>query len=318
MLNMRAFVFACRRRIAAAIAGAVIVLAPSGAAAQNNVVVVVVNGDPITSFDIEQRTRFLQLASPAHKTPARQEVIDELIDEKLKLQLPKRYDFPTQSIDNDVENSINNMARQRRMNQQQFAHELATQGVQISGLKSRLKAQMIWTQIIRGKFQSSLQLNDSEILKELETRKKDDQAGYDYSLRPIMFIVPRGSPQAVFESRRREAEGLRARFQNCDEGISFARALRDVAVRPTMTRSSADLPLQLREILEKTEIGRLSPPETTSGGIELYALCAKKPSAKDNTPGKREVRDELYAKQFEINSKRYLKELREQAYIVYK
>ena len=96
------------------------------------------------------------------------------------------------------------------------------------------------------------------------------------------------------------------------------RALRDIAVRPSITRSSADLPPALREILEKTEIGRLTQPETTSEGVELYALCAKKPSAKDNTPGKRELREELYAKQFEINSKRYLKELREQAYIVYK
>ena len=52
-------------------------------------VVVLVNGDPITAFDIEQRTKLTQLT--ANKTPSRQEVIDELIDEKLKLQLLKRY-----------------------------------------------------------------------------------------------------------------------------------------------------------------------------------------------------------------------------------
>ena len=48
---------------------------------------------------------------------------------------------------------------------------------------------------------------------------------------PVVFIVPRGSPDAAYEARKREAEALRARFQNCSEGIPFARALRDVAVR---------------------------------------------------------------------------------------
>ena len=315
MLGNVAFISSCRRSIVAAgIAGVAVTAASFGAAAQN--AIVLVNGDPITAFDIDQRTRFLQLA--ARKTLARQEVLDELIDEKLKLQQLRRYDVNLTAIDNDVENAVNNMARRMRMNQQQFIQQLAGSGVQIGTLKSRVKAEIIWSQIIRGKYQSSFQFNDKDILAALETRKKDDQGGYDYTLRPILFIVPRGSPQVAFETRRREAEGLRGRFQNCEEGIPFARALRDIAVRDQVTRSSADLPLQLREILEKTEVGRLTPPELTSQGVELYALCAKKQSSADNTPGKREVRDELISEQFQANAKKYLKELRSQAYIVYK
>jgi peptidyl-prolyl cis-trans isomerase SurA len=310
---MLAVITACRRRIAvAAIAVMAIAAAASGAAAQN--VLVVVNGDPITAFDIDQRSRFIQIST--QKTPARQEVIDELIDEKLKLQLQRRFNM--EGIDNDVENAINNMARRMRMNQQQFTQQLASSGVQIGTLKSRIKAEIIWSQVIRGKFQSSFQFNDKDILAALETRKKDDQNSYDYTLRPILFLVPRGSPQAAFEARRREAEALRARFQNCDEGIPFARALRDIAVRDQVKRSSADLPPQLREILEKTEVGRLTPSELTQQGIELYALCEKKQSSADNTLGKREVREELVSEQFQANAKKYLKELRGQAMIEYK
>ena len=47
-------------------------------------VVVIVNGDPITALDIEQRTKLTQLST--HKAPPRQEVLEELIDEKLKIQ----------------------------------------------------------------------------------------------------------------------------------------------------------------------------------------------------------------------------------------
>ncbi len=279
-------------------------------------VVVVVNGDPITNLDIEHRTRFLQLAT--NRTPTRREVIDELIDERLKLQLTKRFDFSAFNIDNEVENAVNNMARRRNMNQQQFAQDLAARGVPISTLKSRLKAEFIWAQAVRGKYAASLQLNDSQVLKELELRNKDDPGGYDYTLRPILFVVTRGAPAAVFEGRRREADGLRTRFRSCEEGLPLAQALSGVVVRPQVVRSSADLPPQLREILERTEVGRLTPPETTPEGISTYALCSKKPSSKDNTVGKREVREEIYSKQFQASAKKFIEQLRSQAYIQYK
>ena len=48
-------------------------------------VVAIVNGEPITALDIRQRTRLIQLST--QKTPSRQEVLDELIDDKLKVQL---------------------------------------------------------------------------------------------------------------------------------------------------------------------------------------------------------------------------------------
>ncbi len=315
MFNVSDIVTVCRRSIAAAVVAS-IALVIASASAHAQLVIMVVNGDPITAFDVEQRTRFLQLAS--RKTPSRQEVLDELIDEKLKLQLPRRFDFSSIAIDTDVENAIGNMARKAQKSKQQFVQELEKSGVQIGTLKSRIKAEIIWTQVIRGKYQASFQFNEHDLLAEMESRKKEDQGGYDYTLRPVVFLIRQGSPESAFEARRREAEGLRVRFENCDEGVKFARALRDVVVRDQATRSSADLPPQLREILEKTEVGKMTPPERTLQGIELYALCAKKKSNADNTPAKREVREEFYSKQFQINSKKFLKELRDQAYIQYK
>jgi peptidyl-prolyl cis-trans isomerase SurA len=315
MFDVSGIVTVCRRSIAAAIVAS-IALVIASASTHAQVVIMLVNGDPITAFDIEQRTRFLQLAS--QKTPPRQEVLDELIDEKLKLQLTRRFDFSGANLDTDVENAIGNMARKAHRPKQQFVQELEKSGVQIGTLKSRIKAEIIWTQVIRGKYQASFQFNEHEVLVEMENRKKEDQGGFDYTLRPIIFSVPRGSPDTAFEARRREAEGLRIRFQDCEEGVKFARALRDVYVREPITRSSADLPPQLRDILEKAEVGKLTPPERTMQAIELYALCAKKKSNADNTPARREVRDEHISKQFQINSKKFLKELRDQAYIQYK
>ena len=298
----------------AALATAGLAAAPVAAQAQQ--VLVIVNGDPITAYDVEQRMKLVQISGK--KSPDRQAAIQELIDEKLKIQLLKR--FMIEGIEGDVENAYANMARRMRTTPSGFTEQLSKSGINSATLKHRIRAEIIWNQIVRGRFQSSLQISDKDILAKMETAKPDESkmVGYDYTLRPIVFIVPRGSPQAVIEARKKEAEALKARFDDCDQGIALARGMRDIAVRPPIAKSSTDLAPELRAILDKTEVGKLSTPEVTTQGIEVYALCSKKQSAADNTPGRKEVRDELYSEQFKTLSARFLKELRTQAMIEYK
>lgn len=287
---------------------------PRSAAAQN--VALMVNGDPITTYDIEQRGRFNQLVT--HKPAVRQEVIDELINEKLKLQTGKRYKL--EIGDSEVDQAFAQMAKNMRATPQQLTAMLAQGGVDAATLKARIRADIAWQQIVRGKFQSSFQFREKDILAAAEGRKKDDKdpagdtSGVEYVLRPILFIVPKGSGDAVIEARKKEAESLRNRFQNCELGLPFARNLRDVAVRDEIKRTSADLAPALREILDNTGVGHLTNPETTAAGIELFALCAKKETKIDST-AMREVRQEMFAEQFNTRSKRFLEELRRGAMI---
>ena len=107
-------------------------------------------------------------------------------------------------------------------------------------LKARIHADFVWTQIIRGKFRRSLQVGEKEVAVKLQgnPKQKQEPTGYEYSLRPILFLVPRGAAHRRLEARKREAENLRARFQSCDEGLRLAMGLPDVAVRETITRQS--------------------------------------------------------------------------------
>jgi peptidyl-prolyl cis-trans isomerase SurA len=131
-------------------------------------------------------------------------------------------------------------------------------------------------------------------------------------------VVPRGSPQSAFETRRKEAEAFRGQFKNCELGIPYARSLAYVAVRPPVTKSSSELPPALREILEKTELGGVTAPEVTTQGVEVHALCGKRQSDIDNAPAKREAREEVFKERFESHSARFLKELRSQAMIEFR
>lgn len=276
-------------------------------------VVVIVNGEPITALDIEQRAKLNQLST--HKVATRQEVLDELINEKLKVREAKKWGLEIPS--SEIDTAYASVASRMRLTPEQLTEQLAKSGVNASTLKARLKADMTWPQLVRGRYQASLQIGDKDILTAMDS-KSNDSVGYDYTLRPILFLVPTGSAETFVEGRKREAEALRSRFQGCETGISFARALKDVAVRDQVVRSSADIPAELRKVLDGVEVGRLTAPEVTKFGIEMFAICAKKESTADNSPIRRQVRDSIMAERLEKRSKQYLQELRRGAMLEYK
>src|SRR5215471_7780899 len=132
------------------------IASPSRALAQH--VVLVVNGEVITDYDVEQRTKFNALST--HKTPTRQEVIEELIDEKLKVQIGRRYKI--ELSDSDVDSSYSDMAKRMHLTPDQLTQTLTHGGVDYKTLKARIRADTAWQYIIRGKFQSSLQAETPE------------------------------------------------------------------------------------------------------------------------------------------------------------
>jgi peptidyl-prolyl cis-trans isomerase SurA len=117
--------------------------------------------------------------------------------------------------------------------------------------------------------------------------------------------------------RRKEAETLRGRVQSCDDATILFRSMRNATIRDTVVKTSADLPQPLRELLDKTPIGHLTAPEVTRHGIEMVALCERKPTSGD-TPEQRKIREKLYAQKYEARSKSYLQDIRKAAMIEYR
>jgi peptidyl-prolyl cis-trans isomerase SurA len=306
-----------RPQLLAALVAALAATAPASAQ-----VVLIVNGDPITALDIEQRGKLVQLT--LHKTVSRQELIDDLIDDKIKISVGRRFHLDITA--DDVDKAFVEMGGRMRMTRQAFEQVLAQNGVDPSIMKDHIKAEISWATVVQGKFQSRLHVNEKDVLQAMEGNKdakpaEDGQnekpTGYEYVLRPILFVIGRGAGADVTEARKREAEALRARFENCEAGIPTARALRDVVVREQIIKASDDLQGPIRQILDGVPVGHLTAPEVTSRGIELFALCAKR-EAKLESASKREVQNKLFSEKFEAQGKRFLQELRKAAMIEYK
>jgi peptidyl-prolyl cis-trans isomerase SurA len=101
---------------------AVSLIAPATASAQ---VVVIANGSPITELDIRQRTKLM--ATSSQKTPSRQDVVKELIDDRLKIAKARTYGLEVS--DADVNSAFENMAKRQRISPEQFAQMLENGGI---------------------------------------------------------------------------------------------------------------------------------------------------------------------------------------------
>jgi peptidyl-prolyl cis-trans isomerase SurA len=294
---------------------AALILLACGSPSQAQTVAVMVNGEPITNYDIDQRMKLTFLTT--HKPAVRQDVINELIDEKVKIKEGKKFGVdPTSS---DVDQSYAAMSSRMRITTDQLTKSLEMQGIRPDTLKARMKAEMVWTSLVRGRYKESLQVGEKDVAAAVQAsgEEKLQTEAFEYRLQPIVLIVPRGSAPAAVELRRKEAEALRSRVQTCEEANSYFKSMQNAAIREAVTKTSADIPQVLRDVLDKTPIGHLTAPEVTKQGVEMVALCGRKPTTID-TPKKKEIRDKMFVEKYEAKSKSYLQEVRRAAMIEYR
>ena len=133
---------------------AALLLTAGGSPLRAQTVAVMVNGEPITNYDIEQRGKLNFLTS--RKPAVRQDLINELIDEKVKIREGKKFGVDPSSA--DIEQSYAAMSSRMRITPEQLTKSLESQGIRPDTLKARMKAEVVWSSLVRGRFKQSLQI----------------------------------------------------------------------------------------------------------------------------------------------------------------
>lgn len=273
-----------------------------------------VNGDPITQFDVEQRAKLIQLST--HKSSSQKEVLEELINEKVKIKEAKKFNLTVSS--EEIENAYAGMGQRMRMNKDQLTQVLARSGIRPETLKAQIEAGIVWNQLLRGRFGRSLTVAETDVREVLASGQvKDGTENFEYRLLPVVLVVSRGSDRSMLGERQREAEELRKQINSCTEADRIFRGKSYGAVRAFVTKTSADLPPQLRDLLNKTEIGRLTSPEVTAQGVQMFALCDRR-AAPGDSPAQRAAREKIFSERFSKKSEAYLAEARRSMMIQYR
>ena len=130
-------------RLVAAAAAIAIFSLISTASAQ---VAAIVDGQPITELDIQQRAKFHEMAT--HKTPDRQDTIDELSSEIQEISQAEHHAIAPS--DAEVSEAFAQVASNMAIDSQKLTEILINGGSSAATLKQRLRANIAKAKLERG------------------------------------------------------------------------------------------------------------------------------------------------------------------------
>ncbi|MGN6549299.1 MAG: peptidylprolyl isomerase [Pararhizobium sp.] len=235
---------------------------------------VVVNGQPITNYDIEHRIAFLRLQHT--KGDLRAKAKEQMVEQTLKAQAIARAHA---SVSTDaVDASYARFAKANKLTPSQLTQILTRAGVGEKHFKSFIAVQMSWPRLVKA--HSAGQADTHDLVSKMLENGKEKPSTTEYILQQVIFVVPKGK-KSTLSIRKTQAEGMRSRFQGCDNTRDVAAQLRDVAVRDLGRIMEPELPPDWKDYIDKTPQGKTTPIRVTDRGVEFIAVCSAKKVSDD-------------------------------------
>lgn len=272
---------------------------------------VVVNDEVVTSYDIARRVAFLKLQR--RKGSLNQIAVSELTDEALKRDALRSagYRIP----DSNVDAAFANFARGNKLSTAQMSSILNQAGVTTAHFKEYIRVQIGWGQLVQARAGGGGQLmNEQDVVAKMLENGGQKPTSTEYTLQQVIFVVPQAKRSSQLATRRKEANNMRAKVNNCDATKQLAMNVRDVTVRDL----GRILELRLPPLWEKEVIGLKAGATTrtkdTDRGVEFLIVCDARSVSDD-----RVAQLEFSTQQLESGGgdigKDYLEELRKNAKI---
>lgn len=290
---------------------AVLVALASAPAGASTSIKIVVNNQPITSYDIAQRTALVRMSGQGGNP--RRTAEDELINEALQMQEARRAGVAVS--DGEVDEQIDDIARRVGASRSQLIAALRQQGVGVDTLRDRIRAQIAWGRLVSRRFRASGQVTEQDIVAEMRQRGDTDATdAVQYELEQVIVVLPEGASSGARNRARGRADSLRGRFSGCAEGLDFARGLEGVVVKPFGKRLESEVPPDIREGLEAVSVGRLTRPFDRPEGLVMFAVCSKE-TVRSTAAAMFEIEGDIRSERGMRYAQQYLRTLRRDALI---
>lgn len=243
----------------------------------------------------------------------RERALDELIDERLKLQEGKKLNLTPS--DEEANKIIKTLAERNKMTPEQFDAMLKKQGAGIDVLRERFRANLVWRDVVRRKFGHQISVGEGDVQRIVaKAGSLDGEEVTELQLHKITLKLPKKTDQKVIVQRLAEAEQMRQKFAGCTRTAELARTITDANFEDLGTRKPSSVPQPTRALLLNAQDNEMAPPAIGATGVELYAVCGRK-AVKLDEKRREAVQDDLRQRDFEALANRHLKDVREEAHI---
>jgi peptidyl-prolyl cis-trans isomerase SurA len=234
----------------------------------------IVNSEIITQTDIEHRLNFLLLAS-GERPPAeemerlRQQVLRNLIDERLQIQAAKAEEITVPAA--DIDKTLERVAASNKQTVAELSALLAANGSSINTMRSQIEGEISWARLLRATIESGVSVGDEEVQAVLD-RMNAAKGTDEFHVGEIFLAAPAGSEPAAVANANKILEQIRA-------GASFAAYARQFSEASTAAVGGdlgwvrpEQLPDPIAVTLRAMSPGQVSSPILVPGGVSIVAV----------------------------------------------
>ena len=304
---------------------------PARAADQG--IVATVNDIPITSFDIDQRLRLLEILGRKQEgKDARKNALHMMIDEVIKIAEGVKY--KVNATDKEIEAQMGRVAKGLNTDAAGLRAKLQSQGIALASLKQYVSAQISFARILSGKYQFKAKVEPAEVDKKFDEVKRDLEqkvstimndprmkAVQVYTIVEIDLPVE-GDDSMLLQARAVEAVQLIKNFNGCNKAREAASGIFNVKIGKQIDAVAAKIPKPMKQALDKVGPGKAMGPARGPKGIQVIGFCGKRTiqpqKPKYELPTRQQVEAAVSNEKYDAAEEKYMKIMRKGALVEYK
>ena len=274
---------------------------PFSTQAQTNVkarsadfIVAVVNSEPITNNEVQAlKSRLQKELPPGTKVPEGQDLtkqaLDQLIIEKAQLQVARENGIRIE--DTEIEQAIQNIARQNQLTKEQLLQRLGQEAQSMTAFREQIRTQLIVGKLREREVENRSRISDTEVEKEIQSRQVNKAASaiaMDLNLAMILISVPENSTPTEVAALQTKAQQISQRAKGGENFASLAASFSQAADKGLnggeMGLRSADrYPTLFVDNIQSLNRGDVSNPIRSGAGFHILKVLEKKQSDMSGT-----------------------------------
>jgi peptidyl-prolyl cis-trans isomerase SurA len=270
--------------LAIAFAGLSFSLTAQAASQELDRIIAIVDDDVITASELQNRLASIQKNLKAQNQampPANElheQILEHLIVNSLQLQMANRAGV--RISDEELSETLTNIANQNKMSLDQFREALKKEGTPYPVMREQIREEMLIKRVQQGNIARKVQITEQEIDNYLESEEGKSRTAPSYLVEHLLLPLAQ-------DANEEKTALYTAYMKQLREKLIPGDRFSVMAASPSQTpyplsggslgwRKAADVPAIFADIVANMEIGNVTEPIRSPSGLHLIKLMDRR------------------------------------------
>ncbi len=245
----------------------------------------VVDDEVIMQSELLERVDVVKKQSQKMRLPPdsvlREQVMDQLINESIQMQMADRSGI--RISDQQLNQTIENIAKQNGMSLKKFKNALKKDGVAYSQAREQIRRERLLSEVQRYRVGNKIQISEQDIDSFLNSKRGKNATGEEYRLGHILIQLPSQANREQINKAQDKAKKLVKKLRS---GSDFAQtAIAQSEGRNALKggdlgwRKDGELPSLFANVVPNLSKGDVSDPIRSASGFHIIKISDKRGGA---------------------------------------